>query len=266
AYIQANAPLDDSGARAAGLTSYTPSLDWDSNHDPRACAIARMTIGIDLTVTLPSLANLAQLPAALQANWNNYAAGVAAHEQHHVDIWLQGAETLRQKMAAIAPTAGCAALDTKVQEIWQSEYDATNKLQEQFHKDEAARLDALRAPLKSQIDANKATLANLTSQIGSLDASIAALSNQIDPLKKLLDSLQSQIDAIETKYKDSTPPADVFDQHQRLVSQYNNLIPSYNTLISQYNQQAAQRKALTQQADTLSQQTNDLIEQYNWVR
>jgi predicted secreted Zn-dependent protease len=258
--------VDEKGARAVGLTSYTPSLDWDSNHDPRACAISRMTIGVDLKVTLPALANLSQMAPALRSNWTTYAAGVSAHEQRHVDIWQRGAETIRQKMAEITPTVGCSALEARVLEVWKTQQDATSREQDLFHQQEFARLDAARAPLKSQIDANRGNLDSLTLQIAGLDASLATLSQQIDPLKNLMDSLQTQIRAIEEKYKGTSPPGDIYDQYQRLISQYNNLIPSFNALIGQYNSQVGQRSTLAAQAETLRIQTNDLVEQYNWVR
>jgi predicted secreted Zn-dependent protease len=264
-YIQAHAPLDDHGARAVGLTAYVPSLDWESNHDPRACAIARMNISIDLKVTLPSLANLAQLPQSIQASWNGYVGGVAAHEQRHVDIWLAGAQTIRQRMSDIQPTTGCAALEARVLEVWKTQQEITNRQQEQFHQQEFARLEAARAPLKAQIDTNRARLDALSSQIAGYDATMNTLSQQLDSLRSLMDSIQAQAKALEDKYRDVPTPPEVYEQYNRLISQYNSLIPSFNALVANYNNQAGQRNALVSQADALRAQTNDLVDQYNWA-
>jgi len=263
-YIQDYGPVDGNGTRGSGLTVYKPSLSWTSNNDPRACSIASMTITVDLQVQLPALDNPGRLPETLRNYWNAFAAGVAAHEQHHVDIYLRGAERIKQKMLAIAPASSCAALQAQVNQTWASEQAAIDQEQEAFHQAEAARIEAERAPLRAQIDANKARLGQLSAQITSLESSLNTLSAQIDSMQKLLDSLKSQFKAIEQASPQGIPP-DRYDQYQSLVAQYNALIPGFNALVDQYNSASAQHDSLVSQWNALASQTNALVEQMNWM-
>jgi predicted secreted Zn-dependent protease len=263
-YIQEHGPVDGNGARGSGLTVYKPSLSWTSNNDPRACSIASMTITVDLQVELPALDNPSRLPETLRNYWNAFAAGVAAHEQHHVDIYLQGAERIKQKMLALAPASSCAALQAQVNQTWSDEQAAIDREQEAFHRADAARIEAARAPLRAQIDANKARLDQLGAQISSLESSLDTLSAQIDSLQVLLDSLKSQFRAIEQAFPQGIPP-DRYDQYQSLVARYNALIPGFNALVDQYNSTSAQHGSLVSQWNALATQTNALVEQMNWV-
>jgi predicted secreted Zn-dependent protease len=264
-YMEAYGPVNDKGARGYGVTHYTFSLDWDSNHDPRACAISRMTINVGLDVVLPALDNPTRLSPVLVGYWSSFTAAVAAHEQHHVDIYLKGADTMRQQMMQLQPTLGCAALEAAVNSLVDAQQALTDQEQGRFHQSEFARIDATRAPIKSQIDALNSQLATLDAQVSGLDASISALQAQMDSLEKLLDSLQSQLKAMEDKYRGTTMPDDIYQQHQKLVSQYNNLIPSYNTLLGQYNGQISQRATLVARFNDLQGQVQDLVLKYNWT-
>ncbi len=266
AYMEAYGPVDDKGARASGVTHYKSRLDWRTSGDSSACTIGSMTIYVDLEIVLPVLDGLAQLPADLQANWRRFADGVAAHEQRHIDIYTAGANAVRSRMLALEPSAGCSALATNVNNVWTLEQKNTDDAQEKFHRDERARIDALRNPIKVQIDASNGRLAALTAQIANLDSNLTTLSSQMTPLKALLDSLQEQMRAIESRYPGQPVSGEIFQQYENIRTQYNNLIPSYNALIDLYNSQVAQRGQLAAQAETLRGQTNALVDQYNWSR
>jgi predicted secreted Zn-dependent protease len=264
AYMEAYGPVDDRGGRGTGVTLYKSQLIWDTNRDPRSCAIASMTIKVDVQVMLPNLDNPGRLPAIIQSYWKKFADGVAAHEQRHVDIYLKGAETMRQKMAALPPAAGCSLLESAVYDVWTSQQALTDQEQDRFHQDERARIEAARAPLKQQVDANKSRLDSLNSQIAGIDAGLATLAAQADSLRRLLDSLKSQIQALDDRYAGASMPPDILRQYQSLTSQYSNLVPGYNALIDQYNGLVGQRNALTTQYEDLRAQTAALVEQYAW--
>ena len=265
-YIENYGPVDDKGQRASGVTHYTSRLDWRSNGDQPACAIASMTIYVDLQVVLPALDSTANPSLGVRASWTQFANGVAAHEQRHVDIYTAGADGMKERMLAIQPTGGCSALESQVNNIWTGQQQAIDAEQELFHQDERRRVDAARAPLKVRIDANRAQLDSYNAQIDGLDASLNTLTGQLAPLKSLLDSLSAQLEAIEDRYQGQALPADVFPHYELLRNQYNNLIPGYNALIDQYNTLSQRRSALVSQAQALEDQTSVLVDQYNWTR
>ncbi len=265
-YVENYGPIDDKGVRGTGVTLYTTNLTWDSNRDPRACAIATMTIQVDLKVVLPTLDSRTSLDAVLGSYWAKFAAGVATHEQRHVDIYLQGADAIRQKMLAIQPTLGCTALESAVNDVWSTQHMLTDQEQDRFHAAERARIEAARAPLKSQLDADRTRLDALSAQVAGLDSSLGTLSAQLDQLKGLLDAVKTQVTAFEDKYQTTPAPSDVYQQYQTLLAQYNNLIPAYNALVDQLNRQVSQRAALVAESDGLRDQSKALADQYNWTQ
>jgi predicted secreted Zn-dependent protease len=266
AYMENYGPVDDTGQRGTGVTTYESRLDWGSSGDSRNCAIARMTIEVELEVTLPRLADGSRISGGVLTYWNQFAAGVAAHEQRHVDIYVSAANRLKLEMLALSSGGSCTALEARVNSLWESHQRAADVEQEQFHKDERARIEAARGPLRSQLDTNRSRLGRLTSEIARIDENLKTLTNQIDSMKVLLDSLQTQLKAIEDRYPGQALPDSVNQQYESLRLQYNNLVPSYNALINQYNLLGSQRTALISEADILEADTNRLIEEYNWTR
>jgi predicted secreted Zn-dependent protease len=59
-----------------------------------------MTITLNLVVTLPQHDQLNELSQDIRTNWQRFAARVAAHEQRHVDIYLNGAKTMSGTLLA----------------------------------------------------------------------------------------------------------------------------------------------------------------------
>lgn len=265
-YMEAYGPVDERGGRASGVTHYKSRLDWRTNGDSRSCTIATMTIYVELDVLLPALDGLARLTRDLQRSWNEFAQGVAAHEQRHVDIYLEGANTLKSRMQALQPVAGCSVLEAQVNEVWGTEQKQTDAAQELFHEDERRRVESLRAPLRSQIDANRARDSALTSEVVSLDAGLATLDGQVGSLRTLLDSLKAQMAAVESRYQGQAVPDGVYQQYESWRIQYNGLIPGYNALIDSYNREVARRAGLAAEIETLRLRTNDLVDEYNWTR
>ena len=48
------------------------------------------------------------LPADLRGRWERFAARVAAHEQRHVDVYLEGAKAMKARLEATRTTVSCA--------------------------------------------------------------------------------------------------------------------------------------------------------------
>src|SRR2546425_518400 len=100
--IDRNGLFDNKARRAMGLTSGEWSMDWKGIGTRSAfCSPESMTITLNLVVTLPQHDHLNDLSQDIRTNWQRFAARVAAHEQRHVDIYLNGAKTTKARMEAI---------------------------------------------------------------------------------------------------------------------------------------------------------------------
>jgi predicted secreted Zn-dependent protease len=266
-YIEAHGPVDDRGQRASGVTHYSSRLDWRPDGNQRSCTIESMTIFVSLQVVLPALDPSASVTPDVRARWTQFAAGVASHEQRHVDIYLAGVERIRDLMLTLESADGCRALESQVNDVWNSQQALLDQEQEQFHADEKRRVEGLRAPLRTQIDAARAQLESVTSEIRTLDSTLASLTAQLSAVRELLNSLNSQLRAIEASSGEGgTLPPDQYQHYESLRRQYNNLIPSHNALVDQYNLLVARRADLARQSESLQAQVNKLVDDFNWTR
>lgn len=264
--IEANGPKDAQGTRGSGITSVVWGYNWSGNEQPDgSCSIASMTIKVDMTVTLPQHANPGSLSPDILGHWQTYSAGVAAHEQHHVDIYLEGANAIKEKMQSIGQMSACNDLDAQIKTLWTNEQARIDGLQQAFHAEENARLAAERQPIQAQIDANRAKLTDLQSQIDSLDAQTAKLAKDIQDLRDQEDALDTQINQILVQFPGVKPPT-VQDRLEQLVQQSNDLLSQDNAKVDAHNSALNQRSALASQHDNLVKTTNALVESYNWTR
>jgi len=128
--IERNGLFDDKARRAVGLTSGEWSIDWRGIETrPAFCSPELMTITLNLVVTLPRHDQLNELSQDLTTSWQRFAARVAAHEQRHVDIYLDGAKRLKTRMEAIrTKTSSCSELETIIRSISISEQADTEKM------------------------------------------------------------------------------------------------------------------------------------------
>ena len=115
--VKKNGLFDTKAQRAVGLTSVKWTMDWRGIETrPAFCNIlGTMTISLDITVTLPRHDQLNDLTPDIRTNWERYAARVAAHEQRHVDIYLNGAKTIQARMETIlTKPSSCPELEDVV--------------------------------------------------------------------------------------------------------------------------------------------------------
>src|SRR5262245_45183434 len=108
AAIDANGLVDTNGQRAAGVTTAEWKLTSD-DVDARAvpCVFPSLTVALNLVVTLPRHETPDALPPDLQGRWERFAARVAAHEQRHVDIYLEGAKAIKARLEGTRTTVSC---------------------------------------------------------------------------------------------------------------------------------------------------------------
>jgi predicted secreted Zn-dependent protease len=265
AYIERNGPTDGQGRRGSGLTSVLWGYEWKGNARGGQCTIQSMSITADMTVTLPQHIDVSALSPTIRENWQEYASGVAIHEQTHVDIYLEGAQEIKRRMEDIAPQPSCESLEQRIQTIWSSEQTRINALQELFHEEEDLRLTSRRQPLQSKIDANRSNLTSLQREIDALDARIRSLRDEVASLERQADALDAQIKQINQQYP-GTLPAPVRTQLEQLVARNNEILNVYNARVEEHNRSLARRNELAREHESLVSLTNSLVEEYNWAR
>lgn len=266
--IERNGLFDTKGRRAVGLTSGKWSIDWKSVETtrPSTCSLESMTIALNLVVTLPRHDLPNDLSRDIRANWQRFAASVAAHEQRHVDIYLNGAKTMKTRMEAILPTSSsCSELERVVRSIWTSQQAETERVQDDFHIEDEARTQNDRKPLQVQIDANRRRLTVIDSELQGIDQTL-------DNLKRQRDTTHARIDAVKAEMAKSGVSLPKCSQSslttsiQALCQQYNALAAAYNALTDEYNGTASRRNNLADEHHRVVVVTNDLIEAFNWTR
>jgi predicted secreted Zn-dependent protease len=266
ASIEENGPADNVGQQGSGLTSVDWEYKWTGDVGPSgACSIRNLTITADITVELPQHSDEASLSEAIRSNFQTYAAGVAEHEQRHVDIYLEGAEDIKAAMEAISSEVNCDLLEARIDRIWNDEQTRINGLQETFHNEENARLAASRGPLEQQIDVNRDRLEDLQDEISVIDLDIGRLKSEIAVFDNEVASIDAQIKQINDQFPDDLPPT-IRDRLAQLIEQSNDLIFTYNQKVEEHNAAITARNALSDQYDNLLFETNQLVDQYNWTR
>jgi predicted secreted Zn-dependent protease len=262
-HIERNGPTDGEGERGSGLTSVVWGYEWQGGPEVGACEIRSMTIKAEMVVTLPQHANPDSLPADIREDWDAYAQSVAVHEQTHVDIYEDGAGSIRERMLAIGSKRTCDELEAEIKLVWDEEQAGINARQAEFHQLEFDRLAQQRAPIAAQIDANRAKIDSLAGEIRTLDGVVVALRNELDSLSAELDGVDDQIKAVNESNESSQ------DKQAKLVvlvQQRNALQVRHNSAVDEHNAALAQREPLVTQRNQLINETNQLVDEFNWTR
>jgi predicted secreted Zn-dependent protease len=262
-YIERNGPTDGEGKRGSGLTSVVWGYEWQGGPQEGDCTIRSMTIKAEMVVTLPRHVRAEQLPADIRDNWDNYAKGVAVHEQTHVDIYEDGAGELQKSMAKIGSQKSCDLLESEIKRVWTEQQNKINAGQASFHGDEYARLARQREPLSGQIDANRAEISSLQRQIDSLGRELRDLSAEIVDFEEEIAAIDAQVQKIN---ESSQSPQDKQAQLVVLLQQRNALQIRHNEAVDEHNDALNDRNARVQQRDKLIATTNELVDLFNWTR
>jgi predicted secreted Zn-dependent protease len=262
--IDNNGLTDSAGRKAIGLTTTHWSYSW-SRSGSSECSITSMSIDLNLVVSLPRHEKVNDLPETIRAKWQSFAAGVAAHEQRHVDIALSGARRLRDDMASISGRSSCSALEEEVKDAWSRGQEKITEDQNRFHLDEDGRLAALRRPLETQIGANRSRMSDLEQRIRAMDRELDGLNSQVAALDLQIAQVKAELDSLDKTYPGAKPP-EAQARYEELREQYNDLVRTRNTLANQYNNKLEERKNLAAEHDNLLEATNALVETYNWTR
>jgi predicted secreted Zn-dependent protease len=213
AAIDASGLVETSGQRAVGLTSAEWKLT-SGDVDVRAvpCVFPSLTVTLRLVVTLPRHETPDDLPADLRDRWERFVARVAAHEQRHVDIYLDGANAMKARLEATRTAVSCADLEKAIDAAWQAQQADIERAQAEFHTEDDTRARSDREAVQARLDGTRARLEPLEADIRRLDAELA--------------DLRRQVDAGRT---------DLVAQHNELAGRRGGLAEEYNRLVADAN-------------------------------
>lgn len=265
--IDRNGLFDGKARRAVGLTSAEWNMDWKGAEPrPGVCSPESMTIVLDLVVTLPEHRRLNDLSSDITTNWRRFVAGVAAHEQRHVDIYLSGAKRMKTLMEAIlTKTATCSELGKMIRGLWVSQQAEIEKAQDQFHVEDEAKSRDDRKPLQAQIDGNQVRLTAINAEIRGLDQTLEALTRRHDATQTELNGVKAAL-AKSGAAPPSCSQSGQVSRIQALCRQYSGLVAANNALVEQYNGTVSRRNAVADERNRVVAATNNLIEALNWTR
>jgi len=265
--IERHGLFDNRARRAVGLTSGEWSIDWKGIDSRSAfCRPESMTITLNLAVTLPRHDQLNELSQGNRTSWQRFAARVAAHEQRHVDIYLNGAKTMKTRMEAIlTKSSSCSELESAIRNIWTRQQAETNRVQDEFHLGDESKIQNDRKPLQVQIDINQTRLTAINSEIRDLDQTL-------DDLKRRGDTTRAGIGGVKAEMAKSGASSTNCSQSrltswiQALCQQYNALIAVYNALVDQHSGAVSRRNDLGDEHSRVVTVISGLIEALNWTR
>jgi predicted secreted Zn-dependent protease len=213
AAIDANGLVETSGQRALGLTS----ADWtlsSGDVDVRAvpCVFPSLAVTLRLVVMLPRHETPDALPADLRDRWDRFVARVAAHEQRHVDIYLEGAQAMKARLEATRTTVSCADLEKGIDAAWRAQQADIERAQAAFHSEDETRARSEREALQARLDSTRARLEPMDADIRRFDVELADLRRQVDAGR-----------------------ADLVAQHNALAERRGALAEEYNRVVADAN-------------------------------
>jgi predicted secreted Zn-dependent protease len=265
--IDKNGLFDHEARRAVGLTSAEWKVDWKViEPHPGLCRLESMTIAVVLGVTLPQHDRLNDLSENIRTKWQRFAARVAAHEQRHVDLYLGGAKRMKARMEAILTRrSSCSELESTVRGIWASQEAETEGTQNEFHREDAAKIREGQKPLQARIDTIQTRLAAIDSEMRRLDQTLDSLKRQSDRTHAELDGLKAEMARSRASLASCSQPRPTAGI-QALCQRYSGLVAAYNALVGQSNDAVTRRNGLADEHNRVGAVINDLIEEINWTR
>jgi predicted secreted Zn-dependent protease len=218
--IDANGLVETSGQRAVGVTS----ADWkltSGDVDVRTvpCVFPSLTVMLHLVVMLPRHETPDDLPADLRSRWEGFVARIAAHEQRHVDIYLEGAKAMKARLEATRTAVSCADLEKAIDSEWRAQQADIARAQAEFHAVDETTARSEREALQARLDDTRARLEPVDAEVRRLDTELADLRRQVDAGRA---DLVAQHGALAGRRRA------LAEEHNRLVADANGLIDALN--------------------------------------
>src|SRR4029453_2870781 len=115
-----------------------------------------LTVTLHLVVMLPRHETPDALPADLRGRWESFVARVAAHEQRHVDIYLEGAKAMTARLEGPRAAVSCADLEKAIDAEWRAQQADIERAQTEFHAVDETTARSERESLQVRVDGTPA--------------------------------------------------------------------------------------------------------------
>jgi chromosome segregation ATPase len=182
------------------------------------CVFPSLSVMLHLVVMLPRHEAPDDLPADLRDRWERFVARVAAHEQRHVDIYLEGAKAMKARLEATTAVS-CADLEKAIDAEWLAQQADIERAQAEFHDVDETTARSEREALQARLDGIRARLEPVDAEIRRLDTELADLRRQVGAGRA---DLVAQHNAVN-------------GQRRTLAEEYNRLVADANGLIDALN-------------------------------
>jgi predicted secreted Zn-dependent protease len=258
--IEAHRLVEQDGTHAAGLAAANSEVKWNARENGVLCTPGPVRITLDLVVTLPRHEHPNDLAEELRQRWQHFAAAVAAHEQRHVDIFLDGATAVRARIeAALKDWMSCIDLNATIERLWKDQQIETEKAQREFDLDDRARIADDRKPLQVAIDTRNARLTTVTAELRQLDATLDERGRRVDAVRAKIDAVK--VDLAKANATCSRPT----NRIAPLCRQYNALAADHNALVREHASVAMHRNRVATEHNMLLESITGLLEALNWA-
>ena len=267
--VKANGPdseLELQGRFTSGLTESDSSYRSEFVDHGDYCELQSAVANLDLVVTLPQHSAPSSLSDLQLGRWQDFADGVAVHEQHHVDIYIERIEAFKESLESFPERfSDCDSLESTIASAWELEKVLTDREQEAFHESEEQLSQRVREPVQQQIDENELKLAEYQDALTQLSLEIEELNSQIDDFEESMQPYDARISAIKDLYPDLVLPQDTFDEYRQLIVEWNRINDLRNGAVTQLNSLVDQHDRAVDELNRLTEQTIQLIDQLNWL-
>jgi predicted secreted Zn-dependent protease len=131
ASLDANALTDphEDKSRYYARTDWHLGGNWYWKPTTRGCEVDHGVVTMQMTMTLPVMAEQTGVAATVQTRWNRFVENTVTHESGHVKIALQGARDYQRDLGNFQPAVDCGALKSKLSDLFDhafSSIDETN--------------------------------------------------------------------------------------------------------------------------------------------
>lgn len=126
------------GVRAYAATTAT-TTQGGRTAQGGSCRIENYKLSIDFVIKLPKIRSERVLPARDRKRWQQFAAFLKKHEEHHRTIWLACATELERRVKSIR-VKSCDVADRRAQALWDKIRAACSKKHDAFDAAEQKRL------------------------------------------------------------------------------------------------------------------------------
>ncbi len=129
ASLDANALADphEPPSRYYARTDWHLGGNWYWKPSLRGCAVDHGQVTMQVTVTLPLMAEQKAVPANVQSRWARFIENTILHESGHVKIALQGARDYQRDLGNFPVAADCNRLKSQLQDLFDNAFGSIDK-------------------------------------------------------------------------------------------------------------------------------------------